>query len=99
MIAAIEITTISVILAVAYQIVIRPGELLQSWARFVNLNMTSELIKKLLLCPYCLGGQIALWLSLYYIYSGHSIGCIMSVPASIIIIYFVVKNHFKSYDT
>jgi len=96
MIAAIEITTIAVILAVAYQIVIRPGELLQSWARFVNLQINNKTLQKLLLCPYCLGGQIALWLSVYYICTGHSIGCIISVPTSIIIIYFVLINNFKN---
>lgn len=96
MISAIEITTISVILAVAYQIIIRPGELLQSWARFVNLQINNKTLQKLLLCPYCLGGQIALWLSVYYVYKGHSIECIMSVPTSIIIIYFVVINNFKN---
>ena len=95
MIASIEITIISVILALAYQIIIRPGELLQSWARFVNLQINNKTLQKLLLCPYCLGGQISLWLSVYYFISGNNIKCFVSVPGTIVIVYFVVKKHFN----
>lgn len=95
MIEIIQITFAAVIIAVSYQILIMPGELLQGWARFVNLNMQGSMFQKLLLCPYCFGGQISLWCSIACIGKGYGAGCLMSVPCTIVIVYFVVKNNFK----
>jgi len=83
------------IIAVAYQILIRPGELLQIWARFVNLGIKNTMLQKLLLCPYCLGGQLSLWSCLVLIYLGHGPEIIISVPATIVVVYFVVHKWFK----
>jgi hypothetical protein len=40
-----------------------PGELLQNIARFINVKIKIALIRKLLLCPYCLSGQLFFWFS------------------------------------
>ena len=95
MIEIIQITFVASIFAVAYQIMIMPGELLQGWARFVNINMHGSMFQKLLLCPYCFGGQIALWCSIACIVKGYSVECLISVPCTIVIVYFVIKNNFK----
>lgn len=84
------------IIAVAYQILIRPGELLQLWARFVNLGIKNTMLQKLLLCPYCFGGQIALWSSLACFIKGYGVEVFLSVPCTIVIVYFVVVNNFKN---
>jgi hypothetical protein len=39
----------------------QPGELFQGVARFINTRVGSSFIRKLLLCPYCLAGQLAFW--------------------------------------
>jgi hypothetical protein len=39
----------------------KPNELLQSYARFVNMKIENFYLKKLFLCPHCLAGQFALW--------------------------------------
>ncbi len=83
------------IIAVAYQIVIRPGELLQLWARFVNLGIKNTMLQKLLLCPYCLGGQLSLWTCLVLIYFCCNPEILISVPATIVVVYFVVHKWFK----
>ena len=83
------------IISIAYQIMIRQGEILQGWARYVNLNIKYSTLQKLLLCPYCLGGQLALWSSIYYIIKGHGVECLISVPTTIVVVYFVVHKWFK----
>ena len=95
MIEFIQIVFIASILAVSYQILIMPGELLQSWSRFVNINMQGSILQKLLLCPYCVGGQISLWCSVACIIKGYGVECLASVPTTIVVVYFVVKNNFK----
>ena len=95
MLEIIQITFFASIFAVAYQIMIMPGELLQVWARFVNINLKDSIFRKLLLCPYCFGGQIALWMSLGLIYKGYGIECLLSVPCTIVAVYFIVKSNFK----
>ena len=83
------------IIAVAYQILIRPGELLQRWARFVNLGIKNTLLQKLLLCPYCFAGQMSLWSCLVLIFWGCNHEILISVPATIVVVYFVVHKWFK----
>jgi len=80
---------------VAYQILILPGELLQRWARFVNLGIKNTLLQKLLLCPYCFAGQMSLWLCVALIFHGYSAEILISVPATIVVVYFVVNKWFK----
>ena len=84
------------IIAVAYQILIRPGELLQRWARFVNLDIKNTMLQKLLLCPYCFGGQMSLWSCLVLIFMGYGTEILISVPSTIIVVYFVVNKWFKN---
>ena len=114
MIEIIEITFICTVIAIAYQILIMPGELLQGWARFVNTfsfrireisydeavknsgyNTYVMFFRKLLLCPYCFGGQLALWTSLGLIYKGYGSYVLLSVPCVIVAVYFIVKSNFK----
>ena len=84
------------IIAVAYQILIRPGELLQRLARFVNLGIKNTMLQKLLLCPYCFAGQMSLWSCLVLIYLGYGPDILISVPATIVVVYFVVNKWFKN---
>ena len=91
----IEIIFVATIISLAYQIMIRPGELLQSWARFVNMTFAGTSIQKMLLCPYCFGGQIALWSSVACFIKGYGSEVFLSVPCTIVIVYFVVVNNFK----
>jgi hypothetical protein len=91
----IKIVLYCSIIAVAYQILIRPGELLQRWARFVNLGIKNTLLQKLLLCPYCFAGQMSLWSCLVLIFWGCNPETLISVPATIVVVYFVVHKWFK----
>lgn len=83
------------IIAVAYQILIRPGELLQMWARFVNLGIKNTMLQKLFLCPYCFAGQLSFWLCVALIFDGYGPEILISVPATIVVVYFVVHKWFK----
>ena len=91
----LQIIFVASIISIAYQILIMPSELLQGWARWVNLTFAETPIQKLLLCPYCFGGQLAFWSSLACVLKGHSIECFISVPCTIVVVYFMVKNNFK----
>jgi len=78
----------SSVLSICYSILIRNGELLQVFARYVNMSNYNPLIKKLLLCPHCVAGQIALWQCVYendnYI----------AIPVTIIFVfYFITIMH------
>lgn len=76
-----------------YSILIQPGELLQHFARFMVQNVASEVLKKLILCPYCLSGQMAFWLSFYFAIQGNFL-VFVSVPLTILTVY----HYIKSYD-
>lgn len=92
----IKIVLYCSIIAIAYQILIRPGELLQRWARFVNFGIKNTMLQKLLLCSYCFGGQLALWSCLVLIFLDRGrLEIFISVPATIVIVYFVVHKWFK----
>jgi hypothetical protein len=75
----------------AYYIVTQPGEILQVWARFVNGQIKVALLRKLLLCPYCLGGQIMFWTSLYFVLTGSEWYYFFSVPVVIVFIHQFIK--------
>jgi hypothetical protein len=96
MIEIISITFIASIIAIAYQIMIMPGELLQRWARFINTYYEGSIFRKLILCPYCIGGQIALWISVALTFKTHEVYFFLSVPCTIVAVYFFVKHNFKS---
>lgn len=95
MIEIIAITFVASIISIAYEIMIMPGELLQRWARFINVYYEGSIFRKLLLCPYCFGGQIALWISVSLAFKTHDIYYLLSVPCTIVTVYFVVKHNFK----
>ena len=91
----LEIIFVASVISIAYQIMIMPGEILQRWARFVNFTFAGSSIQKMLLCPYCFGGQIALWSSIACIVKGYGVECLISIPCTIVLVYFVVKNNFQ----
>jgi hypothetical protein len=76
----------SVMVALCYNILIRQGELLQLWARYVNLSNWNNYIKKLLLCPHCVAGQLALWQCIYYS------NFWVAIPISIVLVFYIVKQ-------
>lgn len=80
----LDIIFSSTIIALCYGILIRQGELLQWWARFVNFSDMPQKGKKLFLCPYCMAGQIAFFQCLFY---GH----FMAIPVVIVLVYVIVN--------
>lgn len=97
-----KIIVASVIIAFAYSIMIRQGEILQSWARLLNnwnedtQTWYSKLISKLFLCPYCFAGQLSMWISFYYLLVNKG-GCeiFITVPFSIVIMWFLANEYLK----
>lgn len=91
----LNIVVVSVVLSICYNILIARGELLQFVARAINLSDLPNIIKKLLLCPYCIAGQLALWQCVYY--NDYYI----SIPISIIIVYYFLiifnKNEYNRF--
>jgi hypothetical protein len=57
----LEVIITSVLISLTLYITMQPGELFQGVARFINTRVGSSFIRKLLLCPYCLAGQLAFW--------------------------------------
>ena len=99
----LKIIIASVIVSFAYSIMIRQGELLQVWARFLNrwndLNDTTftRFITKLLLCPYCWAGQISLWSCLFVtINLGSGFEVFITVPFSIVTMWFLSNEYLKN---
>ena len=96
LILIVQITFFTLIFVTSYHILTLQGELLQAWARMINTSNLDEWIKKLILCPYCLGGQISLWLSFFFVFNkGADLIVFFSVPFSIVVIYFFIKHNFK----
>lgn len=91
----------SVLISLTLYITMQPGELLQGVARFVNLRIKNSFIKKLLLCPYCLAGQLALWAVFvihYFLFERGGLlpllffkDLIWSVCGSILIVWLFIK--------
>jgi hypothetical protein len=87
MILTIQLTIVCVITSICYQILIQRGELLQIWARFVNISNMPAILKKLFLCAHCVAGQLSLYSSiLIYINSGAV--TFVAVPFCIVLVYF-----------
>lgn len=76
-------------IGICYNILIRQGELLMHWARFVNLTFESDMLKKLLLCPYCLTGQLLLWT---LVIRGELKEYFISIPILIVAIYYTLNK-------
>lgn len=90
----LDIIILSTLLPICYNILIKQGELLQFWARFINMSKAPTLLKKLLLCPHCVAGQMALWQCVYY--DDHY----LAIPVSIILVYYfitITTNENRTY--
>lgn len=70
----------------AFKIVTQPGELLQSYARYWKMKV-GGITGKLMTCPYCLAGQMALWIAVYNYFTTGDLMGFVAVPATIIIVY------------
>ena len=56
----------AILIGCTYHELCKPNELLMPWARYWNLESSApKLLRKLIVCPYCIAGQIALWASLF----------------------------------
>jgi len=75
----------------AYWVLTQPGELLQHWARFVNIEIKNKTLKKLLICPYCMGGQIMFWTSVVFSIKDQTGWYFISVPVVIVFIHQFIK--------
>lgn len=63
----IRIIIAAILLGLTIHELAKPGELLEAYARFVNFKLKKYFyIHKLLLCPWCIAGQFALWSSVLY---------------------------------
>lgn len=87
------------ITAICYQILIQRGELLQTWARYVNLSNMPELLKKLFLCSHCVAGQLSFYSSIFFYFSDYGAEVFISVPFSIVIVYFFNIKNFADGQT
>jgi hypothetical protein len=95
MILTIQLTIVCVITSICYQILIQRGELLQSWARFVNISNMPNILKKLFLCSHCVAGQLSLYGSIY-LYSNSGAVTFVAVPFSIVFVYFFNLKMFAN---
>lgn len=84
---SVALTLITIILiAIAFHIAIQPNELLAPYAKYIYQSKVPELIKKLLVCPYCL----SFWTSLVYVLCiGEYIGYAFGV---FIVVYLITKQ-------
>lgn len=72
----------------AFDRISQPGELLMYYVRWVNTTIENTLIKKILTCPWCIGGQISFWWGVYMVIGKQSeIDVFIAVPATILITY------------
>lgn len=93
------VITVSILLSMTLYVLMQPGELLQEVSRYINLNIKNAKTRKLLLCPYCISGQLSLWLTLidiHFILFGGDFGhpflyLINNVSISILAVWFIVK--------
>jgi hypothetical protein len=65
----LEFIFANVLFCLTWYIITQPGEIGQYIARWVNVNIKSALVRKLILCPYCLSGQIAFWFSIHDLFN------------------------------
>jgi len=91
----VQITAVAILLGLFWSILTQAGGLLQVVAQWVNTNVKNETLKAGLLCPYCLSGQISLWVSLYYICNTHDFTLLLSIPLSVNLTYLIHKNLYK----
>ena len=91
----------SSLIGITTYITMQPGELFQGVARFINTRVNNNIIRKLLLCPYCLAGQLALCtvfvIHYFFFLEGGLLplsflkDLILSVSGSIITVWLFVK--------
>jgi hypothetical protein len=84
----ILITVLSTIVGIVFNELIRPNELMQGYARFANMYVQNFFIKKLLICPWCIAGQLAMW-QLIHLYLTE-FKCLEFVRLSIISVCMVI---------
>jgi hypothetical protein len=47
---------------------LKPNELLMYYAKYINIELNPNFyVKKLLVCPYCIAGQICMWSHVFLI--------------------------------
>ena len=78
-----------------YYILTRQGELLTFWVRYWNVNWENHWLSKLVLCPYCLGGQLTFWAAVGFTLYDWNAFNFVAVPVNIILIYEIVRWHEK----
>ncbi len=85
--------------ASAFDRMTQPGELLTKYMQWVANNVPNRLVNKLITCPWCIAGQMALWFDIFYSFSLFDVDVwdvvtlTANIPASILIVYeFSVKN-------
>jgi hypothetical protein len=82
---AINLITI-IIVAIAFHIAIQPNELLAPYAKYIYQSKLPTLLKKLLVCPYCL----SFWTSMVYVlYIGEHVVYSFGV---FIVVYLITKQ-------
>ena len=101
----LEVIITSSLIGITSFITMQPGEIFQGVARFINTRVGSSFIRKLLLCPYCLAGQLAFWTVCvihYYLFWGSGLlplsffkELIWSVCGSIIMVWLFLKIQNK----
>lgn len=77
----------------AYAILIQPGELLSFYPALIYKSKLPEIIKKMIVCPYCIAGRWSLYVALYLIiFENIDWIVLLSSPINIILIYLFIKK-------
>jgi hypothetical protein len=74
------------LLGCCYFILTQPGEMLQKFARYVNMSKLPEWLKKLIICPYC----SLVWVSMIVAYI-EGLNVLIVGCSTMILIYVFVK--------
>lgn len=92
-------TLLIFIWASAFDRITQPGELLTKYMQWVANNVPNRLVNKLMTCPWCIAGQMALWFDFVVLHSFDNVEVwdvvtlTANIPASIVLVYeFSVKN-------
>ncbi len=91
-------TLVITLWASAFDRITQPGELLTKYMQWVSTNVPNRLVNKLMTCPWCIAGQMALWFDIFCLVSFacdalELVALTANIPASIVLVYeFSVKN-------
>lgn len=91
-------TLVITLWASAFDRITQPGELLTKYMQWVANNVQNRLVNKLMTCPWCIAGQMALWFDIFCLVSfacdaWELVALTANIPASIVLVYeFSVKN-------